>query len=218
MNLIGINGFRGTGKDTAYSFIQEAYGPAARRRAFADKLKVMAALALGYEGAPEKLIADMNFLKEDGYVSSFLVRDTFPDQQRITGRRYLQLFGAKAREVFGDSFWVDQVVPLDWATGALLWENETAFNDTYLGEPTYACVTDVRYPNEAERILALGGVVWQIIRPGIESDGHSSEQPLPLHLVTTVIENNGSLDQYRDTVLGATAQLPRTITGDRILV
>lgn len=215
MNLIGINGFRGTGKDTAYSFIQEAYGPAARRRAFADKLKVMAALALGYEGSPEKLIQDMNHMKDGGDVVS---RIYTRERTKITGRKYLQLFGAKAREVFGDGFWVDQVVPYDLDACNALWENETAFNDTYLGEPTYACVTDVRYPNEAERILALGGVVWQIIRPGIESDGHSSEQPLPLHLVTTVIENNGTLGQYEDVVLAATAQLPRTITGDRILV
>jgi hypothetical protein len=57
--------------------------------------------------------------------------------------------------------------------------------------------TDLRYPNEAQRILDLGGEVWEIIRPGLSSDGHASETPLPRELVSRRIRNDGHLLNLR---------------------
>jgi hypothetical protein len=52
-------------------------------------------------------------------------------------------------------------------------------------------------------VLRLGGETWEIVRPGLESDGHSSENPLPRELVTRVIVNDGTVDDLREKVVAA---------------
>lgn len=193
MRLIGINGFKRVGKDTTGAIIAstvQARGETAARRAFADKLKVMAARALGYEGRDQFLIEMMDVLKESGYVDSTIASGI---GRHLTGREYLQLFGQKARETFGDSFWVDQVLP------APRYDLELPgmFSDAGLGY-----ITDVRYPNEAKRIIELGGQVWEVQRPGTASDGHSSEQRLPQALVTHWIDNCGTISDLEQIVVG----------------
>jgi hypothetical protein len=223
--LIGINGLKTAGKDTAYQEIADAIGcegGVALRAAFADKLKIMAMLALGYKGEPGELIRKANMLKEDGgSVSSHYITPApfsgslIPTGMVITGRQYLQEFGQYARVVFGESFWVDQVLPPPdgIATGIAGHLHDSAYAplqaiiDPWTGEPrgafNFLCITDVRYPNEAERVLRLGGETWEIVRPGLESDGHSSENPLPRELVTRVIVNDGTVDDLREKVVAA---------------
>jgi hypothetical protein len=209
MKLVGINGFRRSGKDTTYHRVAAlAQGENVRRAAFADKLKIMAALSIGYTGTNEELIGAMDRLKETGRVESYL-GDT---HHSIDGRRYLQNFGQHARHVFGDSFWVDQVLPVPTASGLKsvpksdedYWQPVTEANmrQVQMRYPgvDWLCVTDVRYPNEAERVLLLGGEVWEVIKPGLESDGHSSEQPLPRELVTVQIWNKGTIDDLEKLV------------------
>jgi hypothetical protein len=54
--------------------------------------------------------------------------------------------------------------------------------------------TDCRFNNEAEFVLAQGGVVLQLVRPGVGAvASHVSEQALPSRLVTATIVNDGSL-------------------------
>jgi hypothetical protein len=191
MRLIGINGFMHSGKDTTYEFIKDALVPeAVERRAFADKLKEMAAMAIGIEEGD--LIEKMNDCKENWTfdVEGALVRIPGGGKGRqvitaFTGRQYLQWLGGNARKVFGDTFWIDQVLPM---------------SDTSWPEKGTLVVTDVRYPNEAERIKLIGGEVWEIIRPGLTSDGHSSEIPLEPHLVDKTIVNDGSLDDLEKKV------------------
>lgn len=190
MKLIGINGLKKSGKDTSYGLLRdmfEAEGKRVERRAFADKLKIMAALALGYEREPEELIALMDSYK-DTAVFSITYIDPDTDQETLhdlTGREYLQHFGNKARTVFGDTFWIDQVLPQQATFG---WEQQR------FDGADYGVITDARYPNEAQRILDLGGEIWEIKRPGLESDGHVTEQPLPAELVTRRIVNDGSIN------------------------
>lgn len=223
MKLIGINGLKGSGKDTTYECVKalvEAFTEPteadltgrAERRAFADNLKIMAALALGYAGDDETLIASMNLLKEKGSVGSWLDDSAGLDGcLNITGRRYLQEFGNRAREVFGDTFWVDQVAPLNSGSFREVW-GTLGRKGPKVGYPAVGCVTDVRYPNEAERIQKCGGTVWEVIRPGLESDGHASEKPLPRELVDEQIVNDRTHDDLMRTVA---ATIHRT-TGWRV--
>lgn len=37
-------------------------------------------------------------------------------------------------------------------------------------------VDDVRFPNEADAIRSLGGVIWRVYRPGVVAASHISEQ------------------------------------------
>lgn len=226
--LIGVNGLKTSGKDTTYRLAQDwllPEGGVVLRAAFADKLKIMAMLALGYLGEPASLIERANMLKEDGSSvnSTYLTNAPFsgtiiPSGHVITGRQYLQFFGQHARAVFGENFWVDQVLPdqpiqhpMTWDSPAYLtdaaYEALQEVIDPWTGNPrgpfNYLFITDVRYPNEAERVLRLGGEVWEIVRPGLESDGHDTEKPLPGELVTRVIDNDSDIYALRGKVAGA---------------
>jgi hypothetical protein len=152
---------------------------------FADKLKILAVKTLGYTDLSDaECIALMDVFKEEGFVRAN-GRDI--DTSDITGRKYLQNLGNEAREIFGDTFWIDQVLP-DPTSPA-------PFVDLARKYPTaeLVAITDLRYPNEAERVRNLGGEVWEVLRPGTASDGHASEKPLPRHLVNRQIVNDRGL-------------------------
>jgi hypothetical protein len=198
MHLIGINGFKTSGKDTTYQIVRDLQSEVnVGRAAFADKLKIMAAKALGFERPDSDLIALMDQCKELWTISVQDRPEGFTQEfHYLTGREYLQYFGGKAREVFGDTFWIDQVLPAD---DLMEITKDRALEARYPGIDIL-CITDVRYPNEAERVRALGGVVWEVVRPGLESDGHGSEKPLPRELVNFVIRNDGDLTYLRSEV------------------
>jgi hypothetical protein len=189
--LIGLHGKMRSGKDTAAQFILEwAEGefPAVRRDAFADRLKISAARALGYEGNNSDCVDFCNELKLDGnWIEVSFVNDDLAETRTISGREYLQYYGTEAhREVFDTDFWVNAVL------------------DKYDPQELLV-VTDVRFPNEAEAIRNAGGEVWQVLRqtPGFDNgvSGHASEMPLSSDLIDTTIVNNGTLDHFRDLVL-----------------
>ena len=197
MKLIGINGFKRSGKGTVFDGIK-AYRFAtnnftAKDKGYADKLKQYAALSLGYTGTPEQLFQIGDALKLDGVyitVERWLDdADTLTETDQITGRQYLQHVGNEARNLFGEWFWVDQVTPLDPGALKRIWQDE------HYVLPDSACITDLRYENEAERVRAIGGVIIEVTRPGVESDGHASEQPLPRHLVDYTLANDEGIHE-----------------------
>lgn len=212
MKLIGINGLRGSGKDTAFQLLAEEAekkGQRAVRRAFADKLKLLAASALGFEGTLEESVALCDRLKQPDIFIEAYSNDRSHDLETVaalTGRAYLQHFGQKHREHVKDTFWIDVVLPNPWTgtLGTLEAEYKQRGIDTALAHKfdnaDYAVVTDVRYPNEAQRVLDLGGEVIEIVRPGLEPDGHSSEVPLPRDLVSKIIDNDSSLEALREVI------------------
>lgn len=194
--LIGLHGKKGCGKNTAADVIIEwgrARGLNVRARAFADLVKYSSVRALGIEVETVNdgvVIADS--LKWNGDISIAIPGQSI--LRSISGREYLQFFGTEAhRDVFGKDFWVDQLLPLTetwqhrWMEGEGDW-------------PDITVITDLRFANEADRIKQLGGDIWMIDRPGLDEDGHSSEQPLPGSLVDLVIRNDGMLAQFRASV------------------
>lgn len=192
MKLIGINGFKRSGKGETAKIIAEAMPTA--QVGFADSLKAIAALALGYSGTREELIAAMDDFKELNQIEIWEGGNYVAE---ITGRQYLQNLGNEARGVFGDTFWIDQVLPNP--AEYTLTSGLDAVARKYPGVECVA-ITDLRYPNEAQRVKDLGGTVVEVIRPGRTSDGHASEQPLPRDLVDYTILNDGTLDELRTSV------------------
>lgn len=185
--LIGLHGKAGSGKDTVYGYIAEwaeENEREARRDAFADRLKISAARALGFK---EDEIDWMNLLKQDG--ANIVVRlpdnqHGWYDRQEITGREYLQYYGTEAhRDVFDSEFWVNAVLPKDGGTPV---------TDDIL------VITDVRFPNEAERIRDLGGQIWHILREDSGAGDHASEQPLEDSLVDVLVINSDTLQTLRE--------------------
>lgn len=75
-----------------------------------------------------------------------------------------------------------------------------------------AIISDVRFPNEARAILERGGVVIRLHREGYGSgDGHVSEKPLPIELISFEIDNDGTKEDLvrkgLEQLLGYPAQL-----------
>lgn len=103
--------------------------------------------------------------------------------QGKTPREFMQLLGTEfGRDLIGRNFWTD------------LW---LASAREVLEEGGRVVVDDCRFPNEAEAIRSIGGVIYRLVgRGGIEG-GHSSEgQSFP---VDGTIHNVGSkLDLFRD--------------------
>lgn len=194
--LLAFHGYKGSGKNTAAEVVHEwgrARGLIVRDRGFADILKYSSirALGIGVQSISDGVvIADS--LKHTGDISIAI-----PEQSmlvNITGRQYLQNYGTEAhRDIFGSNFWVDQILPLepDWR---FKWaDNEDDF-------PDIAVITDMRFENEAERVFQLGGDIWLIDRPGLETDGHSSERLLPKRFVNLTIRNDRGIDEFRTEV------------------
>jgi hypothetical protein len=190
MHLIGLNGFKTSGKDTTFTVIQNLYGDGeanVERAAFADRLKRMAALALGFDEDQGDLVELMDQCKETWEITIWDSPTVAAPFHGLTGREYLQNFGNHARTLFGENFWIDAVLP----NPASLFDSRDREESLAEAYPDANCVvvTDVRYANEAQRVQDLGGVVWEIVRPSVKSDGHASELPLPRELVDFTINN-----------------------------
>ena len=121
--LIGLHGPRGSGKDTAYSFIHqwaEERGVRAARRGFADAVKLSVAKIFDPSATMMEGIAFADKLKVPGGTLSFSMRIEHGEGEsrtysgEITGKMFLQRFATEAhRDLFGDDIWVDAVLPLD---------------------------------------------------------------------------------------------------------
>lgn len=224
MQIIGINGFKRSGKGATADLVEAILADKiVKGVGFADKLKILAAKTLGYIDLSDKeCIALMDEAKEcwimdiwrNVKVPDLLLEPYSPNVGRLapgwqtkepitqlTGRQYLQHLGNQARIVFGENFWIDQVLP-----NTTQYDDEDK-SDRYdeLLEAKYTgvdvlCITDLRYPNEAKRIKTLGGVVWEVLRPGTDSDGHDSEQPLPRNLIDWQLFNEGGIDMLENLV------------------
>lgn len=182
--IIGLHGHKRVGKDTVYEIIQSSY-PHAIRLAFADKIKESLAALFGVS------MREIDTLKEEG--GMFKV-ESQSFKHSYSWRTFAQRYGTEAhRELFGDDFWVDMTLPLDMQH---LWLSELVV------------VTDVRFKNEARRILDLGGHIIHLARTELDkNDIHISEEPLPNEYISYIIHNNSSLEDLKDKALKVVSQL-----------
>lgn len=216
-------------------------GVRAVRRGFADDLKISGLLALGIitdypktEGERSYVIGLADALKLHGSIRAEVWDHEAQNQAQlrwghtISGRDFWREYGTAAhRDMFGHNFWVDNLLA---TTGELVtgpnstrwipdvrqefadshhwvqkfWSSDGTWVD-------YAVITDVRFPNEAERIRDLGGVVVYIqndwaeaeLQKELERTGkelHISDLKLDDKYIDTVIENNGTLREFQDAV------------------
>jgi hypothetical protein len=179
--LIGLNGRLKSGKDTTFNVIKELE-PTAERVSFAAKLKESAAASIGLDVDTLEMLKG----KEDLF---FIAGGVF----KFNVRQYLQWFGTEGhREVFGDNFWVDQALPRDLVHDARL-----------------IVVTDMRFPNEAQRVIDLGGLTVKVERE-VETahSAHASEQNID-EMIDYFLDNTGTLDDLRESVKGLISHLRR---------
>jgi hypothetical protein len=178
--LVGLNGLKGSGKDTVGKYLVEEYG--FERLSFASKLKESAAALFDID--PKAWEAGKN--DPHAIVSIDIVVNHIAQEQikkSITVREFLQRYGTEAhRTVFGSDFWVDHAL------------KGVDPNKDYV-------FTDARFENELQRIKSLGGYNLQILRPELSNeDSHASEVPPPPHLIDYSIDNDSDFDRLFDQV------------------
>lgn len=166
--LIGLTGYAGAGKDTVAEYLEREHGFA--RRAFADKLKELALAIDPVIFGPLRLS------------DAIEARGSFEAAKREVPavRRFLQVLATEGcRAVFGDDFWVDQVL------------DPPGCGPVPLALKGSMVISDVRFPNEAARIRQLGGIVVLVTRPGHGAvNDHVSERGL---VADAVLANDGTL-------------------------
>lgn len=179
--LIGLTGFKRSGKDTVFGFLK---GLGFVRCPFADRVR-----ALVHAINPLIVLGPLEDLKFGGRTPPMRLQEYV----EIVGweeaksepevRRLLQATGAEAvRDIVSERAWIDAL-------------------DRKLDLSTNTCITDVRFPNEVDYVHEKGGVVWRINRPGFGGDDpHPTEAHIPALAVDQEILNDGTLDALRRRV------------------
>ena len=206
IQLIALTGSAGTGKDTAADILVTHCG--FTRVAFADALRaeVQAAFNVPAElltrrdlkEMPTAALAliecsDMGFIGSLAHwdLSAGANLDRYWLMMPHTPRQILQWWGTEYRRRQRINYWLDLLRERIHQLHAL--DGRTRF-----------VIADARFENEAHMIRAMGGVVWQITRDGIEpAEGqHASATDGSRLNPSVVIDNSDTLHSLREAVLG----------------
>lgn len=176
--IIALHGFAQSGKDTAAGFLKdEGY----ERLAFADTMREAM-----YRLNPEIRVYDdywrlQDFINLHGWDYA---KVRIPEVRRL-----LQVYGTEVgRGLYGETFWVDQVIRQIRPEGKYV-------------------ITDVRFPNEYQGLADhYGGDVLfvKVKRLGYGPvNSHVSDAGLHDDLFDRLIVNDGPLEEYRVDFLAA---------------
>lgn len=184
--VVGLSGYARSGKDTVANVLVEHYG--FKRFAFADKLReCVYALNPIVRGEEPRPIEEWEGLSDEiPYRIRFSrVKEVIDEygwdgyKETIYGpeiRELLQRMGTEVgRDIIGEDTWVKG---LDSETGRIV-------------------VTDMRFPNEYDRVVANKGQPWRIERPGVGAvNRHISETALDEGFdFWNTIHNDGTLEE-----------------------
>lgn len=170
MKLVGISGYAQSGKDTFAQVLVQNYG--FTRMAFADLLR--------------QVLYTLNPIVDP--IVGFRVHDFVDDygwdyaKQNVPEiRRLLQRMGTEAgRDLLGEDLWVNAA----FAT---------------MNPSLDYCIPDMRFPNEAARVVDNGGITVRINREGIVPvNNHPGEVALDNWSFDYVVDNNSTIDYLEE--------------------
>ena len=162
--IIGIAGYKGSGKDTAGSVLIEKYG--FEKISFAAPMKDLVSNMFNI---------DRNILEGSDPELRKLREDPKYGVYNMSGRKLLQEIGTGLRNIVSEDIWVDMALK------------------NCIDDENYV-ITDVRFKNEVKAIHAKGGFVVGIKRPGFVGDGHPSEHDLDDVALPYIINNDETID------------------------
>lgn len=179
--LIGLCGYAGAGKDATAALLRMV---GYQRVAFADQVReeVRHFLEDNKENLGPAPLEMWRLLKE---IVDTREVDVKPTSSRM--RKILQLWGSEFRRAQDPEYWTKAA--------------HRKIQDILLrGEGVV--VSDVRFPNEVALVEDLGGVIWKVVRPGLTSDGHVSEDGVDKIIPSLTLENSGTLLDLAEKVQG----------------
>jgi hypothetical protein len=181
--LIGLVGYARAGKDTVAEILADWDGY--ERVAFADPLKELAL----------RLNPSVHYFETRGYVSLEAAVEEFGwdwVKDNTDAREFLQDLGDGARQIFGDSVWMD--LAEERMKGVLTGRN--------------VVVTDCRYINECYLVHDLNGAIWRIDRPGVgPANDHVTESDWQKIVPDAILQNDSDKESLHRRVGEALADL-----------
>lgn len=154
-----------SGKSTVAKILRDTHG--FHIVSFASPMKSMLALLLDTYGIREERLH---------YYATVAKEEPIPE----IGKSYRDLL-----RTLGTEWGREQVDPDLWVRAALRRAEDTDL----------LVIDDVRMPNEYEAIMAVGGQVWRITRPGaVTVNPHSSDGALEGFAFDEEIDNAGSIE------------------------
>ena len=170
--LIGLTGIAGSGKDTVRGVL-EARG--FNGIAFADPIRDMLTALLESCGVGTEWMTERHLKEMD-----------IPEIG-ASYRKMAQMLGTE---------WGRQIDPEFWLKIAKA--KVSLINDYDAGG---VVISDVRFPNEAAWVQAQGGLIWKVLRPGVEAvRSHESEALVNTLPYDYVIDNRGSIEDLDHAV------------------
>ena len=178
MMLIGLAGVARSGKDTAADVLAMELG--LYRHAFADPIKRMLEQVFGN-----------NFVDGD--------RERIDPISGVSYRKLMQTLGTEWGRSIQPDLWT-RVAKAKWE-----WVKETDLACRMCEGSDWGgmVISDVRFDNEAEWIRSEGGIIVHIERDGVAPvgiEGHASEAGMTKIHGDLVVENNSTLEAYRDAL------------------
>ena len=195
--ILGLCGTKGSGKDTAASFLLDK-GWA--QVSFAGPLKDLCAATFDIKPAkfhnprfkdlvwdePIMLTKDHadNFIANlskplYGQLQANLIYDAFDNKELYSARQLLQFIGTEVvRDLVSQTYWLDLA--------------EEKIKD-WIGRGVNVVITDIRFKNERDLIKDYNGSVVRILRETGSVDNHASE--VIDFEVDNVVENNGTIEE-----------------------
>jgi hypothetical protein len=186
MRLIGLSGYARSGKDTAYALLKESGW---QKVAFAEPMR--------------EFLYRLNPIVDEDHTNNVIrIKEVIDSygwdgyKETVHGaemRGLMQRLGTECgRALLGDNIWID-----------------TALNGLD-AQGSYA-VTDCRFVNEAFAIHQRGGKVIRINRPGVgPANAHISETGLDSYPFDAVVENDGSLENFKEKLEAVICELDLT--------
>ncbi len=105
-------------------------------------------------------------------------------------REYYQRFGTGFGRAFDENIWVDFAAK------------------SFSGNGNYV-IENVRFENEAKKILLLNGHLIKVSRCGFDKpvNSHISDTGIPFHLATHVIDNDGTVNDLEEKIINLFREL-----------
>ena len=176
--VIGLMGYKRTGKDTVADHLVNAHGYT--RIAHADILRDMLweldPLFNNDAGETWRLTS---YLDGNTLEAWETFKTTDPDTYRHLLREHGAVIGSRAPDFFADQVW-ERI--------------------NYTDRPTRWVITDVRFPAEARKFTSPIHQRWRITRPGVVGDGHPSEVALDKWPADHTIYNDGTIADLHHAV------------------
>jgi hypothetical protein len=217
--IIGLAGFAGTGKDTVADLLRThvRFG----KCAFADQLRYEVCEAFSIEPAlltdrktkevphPSLALAECKNNEFVGVLLRGAVYDQFEGsvEDFLTAarspRQIMQLWGTEFRRASDTNYWTRQLT-------------RQIIDSAHYGNTRHV-ITDVRFENEAQAVRNMGGVVWQVNRPGLATDtSHSSESDGSQFKPDAVIDNSKDIRHLQSVVMGAWLMLETGMSAQEV--